>query len=194
MVFQNHTYSVLLTSTSDKMNAAVTSLLPVTDYRPVAIAKSVNEARRKRLEEPFDLVIVNSPLPDGSGIRFSMDVCTAGEAGVLLLAGHEHYEDIYYKVLPYGVVALSKPTNTQMLSQSLRVLCAIRERLRHMKSKQATVEEKIEEIRLTNRAKWLLIECLHMTEPEAHRYITQKAMEQKITKREAAEGIIRTYQ
>ena len=80
-----------------------------------------------------------------------------------------------------------------MVSQNLRVLCAMRERLRHMKSKQATVEEKIEEIRLTNRAKWLLIECLHMTEPDAHRYIARKAMDQKITKREAAEQIIQTY-
>ena len=81
-----------------------------------------------------------------------------------------------------------------MVFQSLRVLCAIRERLRHMKSKQTTVKEKIEEIRLINRTKWLLIECLHMTGTDAHRYIARKAMEQKITKREAAEMIIRTYQ
>ncbi len=144
-------------------------------------------------EESYDLIIINSPLPDGSGIRLSMDACAAGEAGVLLLVKHENYEDIYYKVLPYGVVTLSKPTNTQMVSQNLRVLCAMRERLRQMKSKQVTVEEKIEEIRLINRAKWLLIERLQMTEPDAHRYLAVKAMEQKITKREAAEQVIRTY-
>ncbi len=32
---------------------------------------------------------------------------------------------------------------------------------------ELTVEAKIEEIRPINRAKWLLIECLHVTEPEA---------------------------
>ena len=57
-----------------------------------------------------------------------------------------------------------------------------------------TVDEKIEELRLVNRAKWLLIECLHMTEPDAHRYITRQAMEQRTGKREIAENIIRTYQ
>ena len=194
MVFQNHTYSVLLVSSSEKMTEAISALLPVTDYWPVATVGSVNEARRKLLEGPYDLIIVNSPLPDSSGIRFSMDACGAGEAGVLLLVKHENYEDIYYKVLPYGVVTLSKPTNTQMVSQNLRVLCAMRERLRQLKSKQATVEEKIEEIRLINRAKWLLIERAQMTEPDAHRYLLARAMEQKITKREAAEQIIRTYQ
>ena len=194
MVFQNYTYSVLLVSASEKMNEVITSLLPVTDYWPLSTVKSVNEGRRKLMEEPFDLIIINSPLPDSSGIRFSMDACIASDAGVLLLVKNENYEDVYYKVLPSGVVTLSKPTNTQMVSQNLRILCAIRERLRTVKSKQATVEEKIEEIRLVNRAKWLLIQCLNMTEPDAHRYILRKAMEQRLSKREAAEIIIRTYQ
>ena len=176
------------------MNAVVTSLLPVTDYWPVCVEASVNEARRRLLEDTYDIVIINAPLPDSSGIRFSMDVCTSGDAGVLLLVKNEIYEDTYYKVLPYGVVTLSKPTNTQMVSQNLRVLCAMRERLRRVKSKQVTVEEKIEEIRLVNRAKWLLIQCLNMTEPDAHRYIVEKAMGQNSTKREVAESIIRTYQ
>ena len=192
MVFQNQTYSVLLVSASEKMNQAIAALLPVTDYWPVTVVKSVNEARRKLLEGPYDLIMINAPLPDSSGVRFSMDVCSDSEAGVLLLVKQDQYEDIYYKVLPYGVVTLSKPTNRQMVSQNLRVLCAMRERLRQMKSRQATVEEKIAEIRLINRAKWLLIERRHMTEPDAHRYITEKAMEQKRTKREIAETILGT--
>ena len=194
MVFQDSTYSVLLVSASEKMNAAVSSLLPVTDYWPVTVAASVNEARRKLLENTYDIVIINSPLPDNAGIRFSMDACGSSDAGVLLLVKSEIYEDTYYKVLPYGVVTLSKPTTAQMVSHNLRVLCAMRERLRQVKAKQTTVEEKIEEIRLVNRAKWLLIQCLNMTEPDAHRYISEKAMEQRLSKREIAENIIRTYQ
>ena len=65
--------------------------------------------------------------------------------------------------------------------------------MRQMQEKQATVEEKIEEIRLVNRAKWLLIECLSMTETEAHRYIEKQAMDARISKREVAENIIKTY-
>ena len=44
-----------------------------------------------------------------------------------------------------------------------------------------------------NRAKWLLIECLNMTEAEAHRYIEKQAMDLRISRREAAENIIKTY-
>ena len=146
------------------------------------------------LNASFDLVLVNSPLPDDVGVDFAEEACAGSDAGVLLLIRSEVYEETYYKVLPAGVIALPKPLSRQMLSQSLRVLCAIRERLRLLKQHQATVEEKIEEMRLVNRAKWLLIECLHMTEPDAHRYITRQAMEQRLAKKDVAESIIRTYQ
>ena len=146
------------------------------------------------VDSAFDLILVNAPLPDDMGIDFAMEACAGSDAGVLLLIKSELYEETYYKVLPSGTITLSKPTSTQTVSQSLRVLCAIRERMRLMRQHQATVEEKIEELRLVNRAKWLLIECLNMTEPDAHRYITRQAMEQRTGKREIAESIIRTYQ
>ena len=69
----------------------------------------------------------------------------------------------------------------------------MRERMRRAEEKQASVEEKIEEIRLVNHAKWLLIQCLSMTEAEAHRYIEKQAMDTRQSKRMVAENIIRTY-
>ena len=193
MVFQSNTYSVLLVSASEKINTAILSLLPSTDFWPVTVVSNINKARRFVLEQSYDLVIVNSPLPDGSGTRFCAELCAQGEAGVLLLVKRELYEETYYDVLPSGVVTLPKPTSLDMLSQSLRVLCAIRERLRSARKKEASLEEKMEELRLLNRAKWLLITTQGMTEDEAHRAITRQAMEKRITKREAAEQIIRSF-
>ena len=54
-------------------------------------------------------------------------------------------------------------------------------------------EEKMEEIRIINRAKWLLIEQLKMTENEAHRYIEKQAMDRCVTRRTVAENILSTY-
>lgn len=158
------------------------------------MAKSVAEARRFLLDSPCDIVVINSPLPDDSGMGLAMDLCAASGAGVLLLVKSEVFDDVYAKVVPYGVVTLQKPTSLQMVSQSLRVLCATRERLRQLEAKQVTVQEKIEEIRLVNRAKWLLIENLHLAEPDAHRYVEKQAMDLRISKREAAECIIQSYQ
>ena len=193
MVFQERTYSVLIVTASERFTDSIIPLLPMTDYWPVQTASSVAEARRWLADTEFDIVLINTPLPDDFGMHLAIDICTGSGAGVLLLVKNDHYNEIYSKVVRYGVITLSKPTNRQMVAQNLRILCATRERIRQMQAKQATVEEKIKEIRLVNRAKWLLIECLNMTEAEAHRYIEKQAMDLRISRREAAENIIKTY-
>ena len=193
MVFQERTYSVLIVTASERFTDSIMPLLPMTDYWPVQTVSSVAEARRWLADTEFDIVLINTPLPDDFGMHLAIDICTGSGAGVLLLVKNDHYNEIYSKVVRYGVITLSKPTNRQMVAQNLRILCATRERIRQMQAKQATVEEKIKEIRLVNRAKWLLIECLNMTEAEAHRYIEKQAMDLRISKREAAENIIKTY-
>lgn len=193
MVFQEHTYSVLVVSASEKFNASIMPLLPVTDYWPVHMAGSVAEARRRLLEQSVDIVVVNAPLKDDFGMRLAVDICNSSGAGVLLMVKNDVYDEIYAKVVEHGVMTLPKPTSPQMVAQCLRGLCATRERMRRVAERQSTVEEKIEEIRLVNRAKWLLIENLSMTEAEAHRYVEKQAMDLRCSKREVAESVIRTY-
>ena len=76
---------------------------------------------------------------------------------------------------------------------ALSWMSSARERLRKFEKKTLSIEEKMEEIRLVNRAKWLLISELKMDEPDAHRYIEKQAMDRCVTRREVAEEIIKTY-
>jgi response regulator NasT len=137
-------------------------------------------------------VIVNAPLPDGMGADFAMKLCGETDAAIALLIRSELYEETNARALPSGVVVVSKPTSTQLLLQVIRGLCAMRERLRAMRDRQATVEEKMEELRLINKAKWVLMERQGMKEDEAHKAILRQAMEQRISKKEVAEQIIRS--
>jgi response regulator NasT len=193
VIFQERTYSVLIVSASEKLDNSLRALLPGTEYYPVQSTRSVGEARRLLLGSSFDLVLINTPLKDDFGTQLAIDVCVESSAGALLFVKAELYDSINARVMEYGVVTLSMPSATALVSQSLRMLCAQRERLRRMEQKQQSVEDKIEEIRLVNRAKWLLIECLSMTEADAQRYIERQSMDQRITKRRAAENIIKTY-
>ena len=65
--------------------------------------------------------------------------------------------------------------------------------MRKSEKKALSIEEKMEEIRIVNRAKWLLISELKMDEQGAHRYIEKQAMDRCISKRIVAEEIIKTY-
>ena len=91
------------------------------------------------------------------------------------------------------MLILSKPTPSALLLQSLTLLCGTRERLRRMEQKTVSMEDRMEEIRIVNRAKWVLIDQLRMTEQEAHRYIEKQAMDRCVTRRAVAESILATY-
>lgn len=193
MESEERSYSILLVSASDKFNSSLLPLLSGNSYNNVTVSSDISAARRLFAENSYDFVIVNTPLPDDFGTRFALDVCEQSATGVMLLVKAEHYPDISARVSRFGVFTLSKPTTSQMISQSLMLLSATRERLRRMEQKTASIEEKMEEIRIVNRAKWLLIEQLKMTEGEAHRYIEKQAMDRCISKRSVAESIISIY-
>ncbi len=193
MVFQERTYSVLLVSAGEKFAQTLMALLPPSLYWPVTVVKSTGEARRTLAGRQYDMVLINAPLPDDFGVQLAIDICGRSDAGVLLFVRSELLEGVYDKVTEHGVLTLSKPTSTQMVTHSLQVLCAVRERLRRLGEKQASVEEKIQEIRLVNRAKWALIQCLGMSEDETHHYIEKLAMDHRISKREAASRILAVY-
>ena len=193
MSLREQIYSVLIVSSSETINKVLSQLLSESRCHPVRIVSSVSAAKMAWHEQSYDFVIVNSPLPDDAGIRFSIDISAAAGVVVLVLVRSDFYGDVREKAATNGVYTLSKPLSRSMLGLSLDWMKATRERFRILEKKAISVEEKMAEIRLVNRAKWLLISQLKMDEPQAHRYIERQAMDQCIPKRKVAEEIIKTY-
>ena len=193
MVFGEEVYSVLVVSSNSRFNDAITPLLPYSEYYPVCFVSNIAAARREILARAYDFVIIHAPLLDDLGTRFAIDTSARTESVVLLLLKSDAYEQINAKVQPHGVFTLLVPTPVQTLKQGLKWMAATRERLRKMEKKAMTIEEKMEEIRQVNRAKWILIKQLKMTEEEAHHHIEKQAMDRCCSKKEIARSIIMTY-
>jgi putative ANTAR domain protein len=186
-------YSVLVISAKENFNASLQSLLPESKYAPVQMVSSVSLAKRVLLERSFDFVFINTPLPDDFGTRFAIEISGNKGTVILLLVRNEVYEEVCDKVTEYGILTLPKPASKQMVAHTLNFMAGIRERLRKLENKSLSMEEKMKEIRLVNRAKWVLIDELKMSEADAHRYIEKQAMDRCVSRREIAEEIISTY-
>ena len=193
MQLKEHIYSVLIVSASEKFNESISALLPTSTYSPVHYTQSVNAAQRKILERSYDIILINTPLPDDFGIKFATEISAGKTSVVLLFIRNETYSEVYEKVCDYGVFTMRKPVPPLAINQSLDWLKATRERLRRMEKKNVSLQEKMEEIKIVNRAKWALINSCNMTETDAHRYIEKQAMDRCVTRREIAENIIQTY-
>ena len=193
MSLKERVYSVLVISAKEKFNASLQSLLPDSKYAPVQMVSSVSLAKRVLLERSFDFVFINTPLPDDFGTRFAIEISGNKGTVILLLVRNEVYEEVCDKVTEYGILTLPKPASKQMVAHTLNFMAGIRERLRKLEKKSLSMEEKMKEIRLVNRAKWVLIDELKMSEADAHRYIEKQAMDHCVSRREIAEEIISTY-
>ena len=191
MLEEGRGYGVLLVSAPGRTNDALASLLTEERYSPVRTVSSVSAAKRALAEREFDLILVNSPLPDDSGGRFAID-SSSGECVVLFLVRTELYAETDEKLGGHGVFVLSKPASKTAVSTALSWMRSARERLRKSEKKSLTLEEKMEEIRLVNRAKWTLIRTRSMDEAGAHRYIEKQAMDRCITRRAVAEEILKS--
>ena len=185
--------SVMIVSSSKKAAEYLTGVLPKDDYSPVITVESAGDAKRRLVDTPCDIVIINTPLKDDFGLELAVDISEKDASCVALLVKSEYYEQVSYKAEDYGIITVAKPSSTPVILQSVRMLVAMSAKMRRLEKKASTLEMKMEEIRLVNRAKLLLIEQLKMSEAQAHRYIEKQAMDRCVTKRTIAESIISTY-
>lgn len=191
MSLKERVYSVLLVSASESFNSAMEAFLSESTYAPIRIVSNIAAGKRACAERSYDFIIINSPLPDDIGTRFAIDQCNSTSSAVLFMVRAELYSETYDKLAEHGVFVLAKPTSRQVITTALAFLASTRERLRKNEKKTISIEEKMEEIRIVNKAKWILIDREHMTEEEAHRYIEKTAMDMCVSKRTIAEKIIK---
>lgn len=192
MVTGKRKYRVLVAGANDKLGESIAALLPKNEYESPVFAASVGEIRRLALESTMDLVVLNTPLKDEFGTRLALDLADYNIAVLLMVQG-DVFDQVCYKLEDYGVLTLAKPVSRQSFYTAVKLLTAMRAKMLRMEKKNQALQEKMQDIRTINRAKWLLITNLQMTEDEAHYHIEKKAMNSRLSRREAAEEIIRTY-
>lgn len=189
----NPTYRMLVVSNKQRLNQILTSRLPSSRIYELTFVSDESEARRKLIEEAYDLILINVQTKEQNCIQFALDMANRTNCGILVLVSAEQFIQLETRLTEQGIFVVAKPTTAQFLLQALQLVMATHERLKRIEQKNATIEEKLKEIRLVNQAKWLLIENKGMSEASAHRYIEKKAMDQCITRKTLATMIIKQY-
>lgn len=183
----------LIVSAGASSNEYISARLAELGYTRPLIVPSGAEARRRMLDSAFELIVVNSPLPD----EFGHELCAAAiektDAGVVLLAKAAAAEQLMDAMSGAGVLLLSKPFTNTLFLQCIHIAAASNHRLKLMRAENARLQGKIAQIRLVSRAKCCLIEREHLTEAEAHRLIEKRAMDTRRDRTEIAQEILDSY-
>ncbi len=183
---------ILIVSATDKTHETLTKFLSSCGVQASQTVKafSGSEARRALVDGEFGLILVNAPLPDEFGHELAQDAAQKTIAGVILMVKAEASDAVAGTVEEDGVFVVPKPISRALFIQALHMARATRARLSGLLNENRKLQKRIEDIRLVDRAKCLLIECCSMTEPEAHAYIERQAMDHRLSKRKIAEQII----
>lgn len=188
------TETVLIVSFTEKSITFFTEILHSFPVSRIVTVPSCSEARRLLLVQDFDLVVINAPLRDESGESLSRHIATKGISQVILVVKSEYYDEVSDVVEDYGVITIAKPINKNLFWSALKLAKATQNKLKTMQAENNKLIQKIEDIRIVDRAKCILISYLNMSEEEAHKYIERQAMDTRMTKIAVAERILKTYE
>lgn len=186
--------NVLMICHSDKACAFFDDILSQCGIHDITIIQNAGEARRRLQHCDFDLCLINAPLPDEFGDQLACDITEHAAAQVILVVKAEFCDEIAARVEDYGVLTISKPISRTILWNAIKLADAANRRISSLRRKNSQLIQKIEDIRLVDRAKCVLMEYLNMTESDAHRYIEKQAMDLRRSKRDVAETILKTYE
>lgn len=185
--------SVLVIAATDKGRELLSGLMKPYAGN-VTTLSGCGEARRKLIECDYDLIIINTPLPDEFGHELAVELTQKTDAAILLLVKSELADDVACRVEDYGILVVSRPIHREAFYQSIKIVQTARRRMLGLRQENIKLQKKIEEIRLVDRAKCALIQYLGLTESQAHKYIEKQAMDLRQTRGSIAAEILKTYE
>ena len=101
--------SALIASAGNNANEYLAKHVAELGYLRPTIVASGGEARRRMGDIDFEVVIINTPLPDEFGHELSTYAVEKSNAGVILLAKAGTADQISDKLQQHGVLVLAKP-------------------------------------------------------------------------------------
>ncbi len=184
---------ILIVCSKPELIKELRTLMLQQGYSAAEYSLSADEARRKLDFFEPELILINAPLQDELGIDLVLDIADKTDAGIIILAKHEHLDEMQYKLEKVGALILPKPINKTTLLQTARFAAHSRKSLRGLKLQNDDLEKRINDRKVIEKAKWILVDKMNMTEPQAHRYIQKRAMDTRISQIKVAEEIISSF-
>ncbi len=183
---------VLIISDNEQAFTAIAQVVRTTGEHSVVRASTGSSARISGLDRQFDLVIINT-VNDDKPHSIATYFAQKKDCGVILLENSNHFEEVSLKFENYGIVVIEKPLSKVMLRMAIKIIIATNHRLKGFVDKNISLQNKLEEMKLVNRAKILLMQRLGYSEEQAHKHIEKTAMDMRQTRKVVAVNILRMY-
>jgi response regulator NasT len=177
---------VLIVSTNDDYTSLFVNALKSAGADDITVADSYVKG--------YDAAVFSLPLTGRFGLDEAVAAAKTEEVFVMAAATMKNIEKILEKIGDTPLLLVPKPVRHETLTLTFRNLLCGAEKSAELRRKLRDAENKISDLKLIERAKFVLAEYLSLTEAEAHRYIQKNAMDRRVRQAEVAKDILKTYE
>lgn len=175
---------IIVANPSAAERKVMVEILRKAGHQVVAETSDMGNTFRKARSLFCDLVIVDSELEGGTGLKTATIIEEDQLAAVLLLVNSDN--DPYAKRFHY----LIKPVRDYTLIPAVESALLFWRRQSELQAQIRRLEDKLETRKMADKAKGILMDKLNLSENEAHRFIQKEAMQRGATLRQVAAEVI----
>jgi response regulator NasT len=164
--------------------------LELMGHQVVCLAATGRELLERALSLHPDLIITDIRLPDIDGLDAAGGVYASEQVPIIVISAF-HDQDLIQRAERNHVLAyLVKPIKQQDLEPAIAIAMSRFQEFRALRDEAANLRQALEDRKLIERAKGLLMKRAGLDEPEAFRRLQRFARERNRKLVEIAEGII----
>ncbi len=154
------------------------------------ICTSGSEAIRKvRSFEP-DILLINFDMPDITGLKVATIIGDENLCSVVLFVTNVQREFCGDVIEDYDITMFPKPVSVDSLLNTLDLILQNRRRLGKLESELSRLKRELDDRKLIEQAKGILMKKKSVSEAEAYRRIQKMSMDSRVAMREIAKKVI----
>ena len=181
----------ILVAEDESLNAlALRSQLEALGHRVVGPAKDGRDAIALARARSIDLAILDIRMPGISGLEAAEQIVQHRPVPVILLTGYSDPEYVAQATLTPIFHSLVKPISIEDLGPAISVACSRFEEWKRFKGEAEALGQKLEDRKLIERAKAVIMEMRGLSESGAYRLLQKESQNRNQPMAEIARTIL----
>jgi len=175
---------------SEQAAEKIKNALQRNGYSVADVCTSSNDMLRKVRFNPPDILLMNFDMPDMTGLEAARIIGDENLCSVILLINSEQREFCIGHIEDHDITMFVKPINRIALLSTIDTVVQSRRRINKLSEELFNLKRGMEERKLVERAKGILMRKKSISEAEAYRRIQKMSMDSRVSMKDIAQKII----
>jgi response regulator NasT len=171
----NRSLRIAVADDEPDMREYFQAILPRLGHTVVAAAETGRDLAEQCASQCPDLIITDIKMPDMDGIEAAALICRTAPVPVILVSAHHSADDLRRVDDEHILAYLIKPIKKADLETAITIALFRFEQFQALHRESASLRQALEDRKIIERAKGLLMKKANLDEPEAFRRLQRLA-------------------